>query len=454
MELPEKETDDSSPTSAASPKIPWANRWMLDNRYPPKGGNQSLVRAVREIDGDRRGALKTLKKPSSSERRARMVREVEILGKLKDVPGISKVLNQNISAGEEEQFIVLEWIDGRSLSDQFTNAVSIGESAEIALKLCTIVQQCHEHGIMHRDIKPDNILISASSNDLWLIDFGIGWTESEDDPFATEINQELGNRFLRLPELHGPSLDSKHDVRSDVTFVCGVFFWLLTHSKPFQLVNEKLEAPHVFQATRFPKDVTDDSRWNLISSIFDVGFAPGVNSRFQAASELRDRLKELLVPPSADDSSDPLKEQDRLLLEFQNKAEVMHRRKIETATMEISNSLLKKLHTMAKDRSLSPLSSGMSYRTEIGIVYFYFALKFADGEPLSSDVCHWIRTTGENESYVEASFGFTNDPRPHTFPSAYYRDSISDITRLRSAVESKANEIFAELLQRLREKHS
>jgi eukaryotic-like serine/threonine-protein kinase len=152
-------------------------------------------------------------------------------------------------------------------------------------------------------MKPDNILISASSNDLWLIDFGIGWTESEDDPFATEINQELGNRFLRLPELHGPNLDSKHDVRSDVTFVCGVFFWLLTHSKPFQLVNEKLEAPHVFQANRLPKDVTDDSRWNLISSIFDVGFAPGVNSRFQAAFELRDRLKELLVPPSADDSS-------------------------------------------------------------------------------------------------------------------------------------------------------
>jgi len=184
-----------------------------------------------------------------------MVREVEILEKLKCVSGIPKVLGHSISAAEEEPFVVLEWIDGIPLPGHFTETVSIDESAETTLTLCTIVQECHERGIIHRDIKPDNILIHSESNNLWLVDFGIGWTESEDDPFATEITQELGNRFLRLPELHGPDPNSKHDVRSDITFVCGVFFWLLTHSKPFQLINEKMEAPHVFQAKRFPKHV-------------------------------------------------------------------------------------------------------------------------------------------------------------------------------------------------------
>lgn len=433
-------------------KEAWSNRWTLESGRSPKGGNQSLVRAVREIYGDQQGALKTLKDSARSERRARLLREVVILERLKGVSGIPKVLDHNVST-EEAPFIVLEWIDGRPLSEQFTDTASIDESSEIALKLCAILQECHACGIIHRDIKPDNILIKGSSNQLWLIDFGIGWTESEDDPLATEINQELGNRFLRLPELHGPILESKHDYRSDVTFICGVFFWLLTHSKPFQLINEKLEAPHVAQANRLPQDATLDSRWKLIKSIFDVGFAPAVDSRFQATYELSVRLSELLEPAPPVDLNDRLNEQDRLLFEFQNRADVLHRREIETGIMATSNYLLMKLTTMARQRNLAPLSSGMSYRSDSGTVYFHFGLKFADGENISSNVCHWIRITGENRSYLEASFDFASDPRVETFPPSYYRDSVSDIDRLRSAVGNNANAIFAELMRRLRETH-
>lgn len=454
MDLPEKELNESSQTSSTGSKEPRTHRWILDETTPPKGGNQSLVRAVRETHGSRQGALKTLKRPSHSERRARMVREVEILEKLEGIFGIPRVLDHNISTAEEEPFVVIEWIDGIPLSEHFTSTVSIDESAEIALKLCTVVEQCHERGIIHRDIKPDNILMSGSSNDLWLIDFGIGWTESEDDPFATAINQELGNRFLRLPELHGPDPDSKHDSRSDVTFVCGVFFWLLTHSKPFQLINEKMEAPHIAQANRFPEDVLSDPRWRLIHSIFDVGFAPGVTLRFQTASELCGRLKELLEPPPPSNTNDGLNEQDRLLIEFQNKAEVIYRRKIDEGILGASNLLLSKLTTMARRRNLSPLSTGLSNKMNAEVVYFRILVKFHDGDSLFADVCHWIRITGLGKSYVEASFAYTSFPIVDQFPDHYYHGSVSDITRLHAAVESKANEIFAGLLQRLREKHS
>jgi serine/threonine protein kinase len=84
---------------------------------------------------DRQGALKTFGEPSHSERRAGMVREVEILGKLKGAPEIPKVLDHNISAAEEKPFVVLEWIDRITVPEHFTSPVSIDESNEFALEL-------------------------------------------------------------------------------------------------------------------------------------------------------------------------------------------------------------------------------------------------------------------------------------------------------------------------------
>ena len=454
MNLPRNENQETPPTSIDRPKEAWADKWVLDDSLPSKGGNQSLVRAVREIDANRQGALKTTKHSSNSERRARMVREAQILKQLAGISGVPQLLDQNVSVPKDEAFfIVLEWIDGAPLSEHFRGTVPIDESAEIALKLCTIVQQCHERGVIHRDIKPDNILINRSSDDVWLIDFGIGWTESGDDSFATEISQELGNRFLRLPELYSSDPGSRHDHRCDITFVCGVFFWLLTHSRPFQLTNEKLEAPHIAQANRFPQDVRADRRWDLVKSIFDVGFAPGVNSRFQAASELSDRLKELLEPASPADSNDRLSEQDRLLLEFQNRAEVIHRRQIDEGILGASNLLLSKLTTMANRRNLFSTSTG-SQKMNVDMAYFRFLVKLRDADNQFSDVCHWVRITGSGKSYVEASFDYTSFPTSSPVPDPYYRGSVSDISRLRSAVDTKANEIFAELVRRLLEKHS
>jgi serine/threonine protein kinase len=144
-------------------------------------------------------------------------------------------------------------VDGVTLGDYCRSAMSINESAQITLRLSKIVERCHERRVIHRDIKPDNILISRASGQIWLIDYGIGWAGFADDSFATEINQELGNRFLRLPELHGPLAGSKHDHLCDITFLCSAFFWLLTHSKPFQLVDEHSRAPHEAQKDRFPQ---------------------------------------------------------------------------------------------------------------------------------------------------------------------------------------------------------
>jgi len=205
---------------------PWSYRWNVANT-PRKGGNQFVVQLVQDLEGTTRGGLKLLKEDSNSERRARLAREVIILQRLGGVPGIPVVLDHNTANHGTKiapLYVVLEFIDGVSLSEHFQSALSIDDSVRITIQLCEIVRLCHERGVAHRDIKPDNIMVQGGSEKVWLIDFGIGWPEDDADPFETEINQELGNRFLRLPELHSPDATGKRDQRSDLTLVCGVLF--------------------------------------------------------------------------------------------------------------------------------------------------------------------------------------------------------------------------------------
>lgn len=138
MEHPDRKPGQFTESPAVKSE-PWEQRWTLDASVPSKGGNQSQTRGVREISGGRRAALKTLREPEKSERRARMIREIEILKKLNGRPGIPAVLDHSISSAEQGPFIILEWIEGKPLSERFTGPGSINESAQIALQLCTIV---------------------------------------------------------------------------------------------------------------------------------------------------------------------------------------------------------------------------------------------------------------------------------------------------------------------------
>src|SRR5262245_24089775 len=106
MEHPDRKPGQftESPTVKSEP---WEQRWTLDASVPSKGGNQSQIRGVREISGGRRAALKTLREPEKSERRARMIREIEILKKLNAIPGIPAVLDHSISSAEQGPFIIL-----------------------------------------------------------------------------------------------------------------------------------------------------------------------------------------------------------------------------------------------------------------------------------------------------------------------------------------------------------
>jgi serine/threonine protein kinase len=193
------------------------------------------------------GALKLLQENQTRERRARLVREVSDLEKLVGIPGIPRVLEHNASSFErtgDSPYIILELISGETLNERFQRALDIETSVRLILNLCEIVGSCHACGVCHRDIKPNNIMIGPNISRLWLIDFGMSWSEEAAEHFETEANQEIGNRSLRLPEFSGVHPDEKHDSRSDLAQICGVLFWLLFHRRPGAIFDGQNRPPH------------------------------------------------------------------------------------------------------------------------------------------------------------------------------------------------------------------
>ena len=152
-------------------------------------GGMGVVYLV-ERDGDRfrqRGALKLIKRGMDSEPIvARFLRERRVLAQL-DHPGIARLLDGGMSA-DGRPFLVMDFVDGVRLSDHLrTEGLSLPERLRIFLEVCDAVAHAHRQLVVHRDIKPTNILVTHEGI-VKLLDFGVAKLLADDgvDRTATQ----------------------------------------------------------------------------------------------------------------------------------------------------------------------------------------------------------------------------------------------------------------------------
>ena len=150
---------------------------------------------------------------------------------------------------------------------------------------------------MHRDIKPDNIIVADGKP--YLVDFGLSFNKNDAPAHGTPSQDELGNRFCRLPELSVGS-GAKRDPRSDVTFCAGILLYVLTAKMPAVLIDEEGRMPHQRDSIR--NALESNLPAQLIASVlalFDRSFQMRLSSRWETAAQFRGELKRLLEPPRA-----------------------------------------------------------------------------------------------------------------------------------------------------------
>lgn len=149
------------------------------------GGMGTVYRATRADQRfSKEVAIKVLDRGTVSERSLEMFRhERKILANLEH-PNIARLLD----AGESEDgapYFVMEYVNGESI-DAYCNAhrLTIEERLSLFLKVCSAVQYAHHHLVVHRDIKPLNILVTQSG-DPKLLDFGIAKMADANNPSLT-----------------------------------------------------------------------------------------------------------------------------------------------------------------------------------------------------------------------------------------------------------------------------
>lgn len=270
------------------------NNWKEIELISSKTG-QGMVYLVEPIDTtkydiNKKYVLKELKNQKDIERRTRMYREVSNLKSLSH-QGIQKVVDTNIEKFEdlnEKLYFVYEYVEGKILSDYILeNELDFNAKLLIIQKILDVLSYCHSQTIIHRDIKPDNIIIRDNLN-VVLIDFGLSFNKSNNDNL-TETKQDLGNKFLYLPELNS-NRDTKRDERSDLTYCCGILFFLITKKFPKFLADESERKPH--QRINM-SDFVEQSKIKKLNRIFDIGFRTNINKRYQSVEELQRDIEQL-----------------------------------------------------------------------------------------------------------------------------------------------------------------
>lgn len=277
----------------------WEKNWKVLSHAPAGGQSKCFRVARRDFDG-REYFLKQLLDQNSAERRRRFFVETTIYMSA-NIEGIPSIVESNADSFKDKEidlYYVSEFIDGIRLDDYVKNNVlSEDHIIELMRQLLLILQKCHSIEIVHRDIKPENIIIKDAK--LFLVDFGIAYYGGETEEDITTLGQEIGNRFLRLPE-HVAGSSNKRDIRSDLTLAVGIALFMLTAQYPRTLyVDGKF--PHQFQerSTKIAK-LRYSKVWNII---FDRGFMLNISDRWNSAQDILNIIDSMREREENDDES-------------------------------------------------------------------------------------------------------------------------------------------------------
>lgn len=247
---------------------------------------QSITEKVPQIY-----ALKFLHSQNDIERRQRMFFEVNNLRSLHN-DHILSIISSNIEkyTSTEKLYYVCPYINGCTLENYvINNDITFTHALNFIIDFLNTVNYCHTSGIVHRDIKPDNIMIENNTlSDYTLIDFGLSFNKELPQQNITPTNQQLGNRFLLLPELSSGTTPEKQLAQSDITQCCGIFFYTLTKIVPHMIVDGNNLTPHRRENNiKIFQDISpNDTVFANLMYIFDKAFCINVKHRYQTISEL------------------------------------------------------------------------------------------------------------------------------------------------------------------------
>jgi serine/threonine-protein kinase len=197
-------------------------------------GAMGVVYLARDPEIERSVAVKTLRAiaeasgAARADLEARFLKEAKLAGRLQH-PNVVTVYE--VGREGETSFIAMEYVDGESLNRVASSDLDLDAAAriEIVRQIAQALEHAHGRGVLHRDIKPGNILVTRDRR-VKVADFGIGKLLASGTGDLTRTGQMLGSPAYMSPEqIKGEKLDG----RSDLFSLGVVTYELLTGARPF-----------------------------------------------------------------------------------------------------------------------------------------------------------------------------------------------------------------------------
>ncbi|WP_306214970.1 Stk1 family PASTA domain-containing Ser/Thr kinase [Actinoplanes sp. RD1] len=189
------------------------------------------------------------------------------------------------ATGERQPFIVMEFVSGHTLKDELAAQQRIPprRALEIIADICAALEFSHRHGIIHRDIKPGNVMITANGQ-VKVMDFGIARALASGATTMTQTSAVIGTaQYLSPEQARGESVDA----RSDVYAAGCVLFELLVGHPPFVGDSPVSVAyQHVRETPRAPSDINHEVPPE-VDAIVLKALAKNPLNRYQSAQEMR-----------------------------------------------------------------------------------------------------------------------------------------------------------------------
>jgi serine/threonine protein kinase len=251
---------------------------LYDNKYTfvkdlGKGGFGKVFLAKEKVS-HRFVAIKQLLNTNKSEQED-IIHEIETISKFEN-PNI--VTYYHHFCEEEVLYLVMEYCSGGSLRDKMaTDDFNISQAIEWIQTLASCLRSIHKKGIIHHDIKPDNIVFSQNGT-IKIADFGVA-------------NKNSGTRAYMSPEAFSWDVDSTNDPRIDIYALGVTLMELLSKQNPFLgLSREEIIEKH--QSVDFP--IQRLPNWQQEIILKAINKTPEL--RFQFMIELEEALKAKSVP--------------------------------------------------------------------------------------------------------------------------------------------------------------
>jgi tetratricopeptide (TPR) repeat protein len=257
-------------------------------------GGMGIVHRVFDLKNQCVVAMKILKDSLTGSSKAidRFFREARIAATLSH-PNIVNIYDYNINNISGRSFIAMEYVDGPSLREIIENrfAVTSDLTAEYitevlfyATQLCDALETTHLKGIIHRDIKPDNIMIDAART-VKITDFGIVHIEAAT---FTPTGALIGTpRYMSPEQVRGGRVDA----RSDIYAVGIILYEALIGTPPF--ISGDIAYQHVHVAPLAPREVNPGVP-EEVERIVMRCLAKEPRDRYQRAREVRLALEDVL----------------------------------------------------------------------------------------------------------------------------------------------------------------